>query len=119
MKLRRVLYARGLRYRVDYSPIPTSRCRADIAFVKQRLAVFVDGCFWHSCPEHGTTPKANGDWWREKLGRNVQRDQAINEHLSQAGWTVVRIWEHEATEIGSQKVITALEAISAMRSQPS
>jgi DNA mismatch endonuclease, patch repair protein len=93
--LRRQLHARGLRYRVAW-PIPgLSRRTVDIAFTRARLAVFVDGCFWHSCPEHATYPSANGAWWAAKLAANQQRDRTTTEHLEASGWTVVRIWEHE------------------------
>lgn len=98
LALRRHLHARGLRYRVTW-PIPgLPRRTVDIAFTRARLAVFVDGCFWHSCPEHATYPSANGAWWAAKLATNQQRDRATTEHLEAAGWTVVRVWEHEAAE---------------------
>ena len=77
-------------------PVPGQRRRTiDIAFTRQRLAVFVDGCFWHGCPEHGTAPRANSDWWRHKLEANHSRDIDTDEVLKDRGWSVVRIWEHE------------------------
>ena len=92
--LRRALFAQGLRFRVAY-PIPgMARRSIDIAFPRAKVAIFVDGCFWHSCPEHGVSPKASSEWWRTKLEQNRTRDQATTEHLSQAGWTVLRVWEH-------------------------
>lgn len=95
MMLRRLLHARGLRYRVD-RPLPgMPRRRADLMFPAQRVAVFVDGCFWHGCPEHKTEPKKNGAWWATKLARNVERDRETDAHLAELGWTVVRVWEHE------------------------
>lgn len=95
MLLRRQLYAMGLRYRVNM-PIPgLPRRRADITFTKAKLVVFVDGCFWHRCPEHATDPVARGAWWREKLDGNVARDRETDEHLRRLGWTVMRFWEHE------------------------
>ncbi|MGH8920963.1 MAG: very short patch repair endonuclease [Actinomycetes bacterium] len=95
LALRRHLHARGLRYRVTW-PIPgLPRRTVDIAFTRARLAVFVDGCFWHGCPEHATYPSANGAWWAAKLAMNQQRDRTTTEHLESAGWTVVRVWEHE------------------------
>jgi DNA mismatch endonuclease (patch repair protein) len=71
-----------------------SRRTIDIAFVRKKVAVFVDGCFWHSCPDHGTRPKADALWWMEKLQRNVDRDRETDEFLILQGWTVVRVWEH-------------------------
>lgn len=72
------------------------RRKADLVFSRLRVAVYVDGCFWHSCPDHATRPKANAEWWREKLERNVERDRDTDAQLREAGWEVVRIWEHEA-----------------------
>ena len=112
LALRRELHARGLRYRVDYPPIRDLRCRADIVFTRARLAVFVDGCFWHSCPLHATRPTANGDWWRDKLETNVRRDRRNDLELAQAGWTVLRIWEHEPAETAIQRVESALKLSS-------
>ena len=97
LALRRALWARGWRYRVDHQVLPGLRRRADLVFVGPRVAVFVDGCFWHRCPEHGTTPRANRDWWVHKLDGNVQRDRDTDARLRAAGWLVVRVWEHETT----------------------
>jgi len=108
MLLRRALWARGLRYRVDRAPIPGMRRRADLVFGPSRVAVYVDGCFWHSCPEHATLPKNNREWWREKLAANVRRDRDTDRQLLEAGWQVVRIWEHEAAALAVERVITAL-----------
>jgi DNA mismatch endonuclease (patch repair protein) len=94
LALRRELHQRGLRYRVDIAPLAGLRRRADIVFTRQRLAVFVDGCFWHRCPDHGTDPKNNADWWRAKLDKNVQRDRDTDAVLVAAGWLIVRVWEH-------------------------
>jgi DNA mismatch endonuclease (patch repair protein) len=74
------------------------RRKIDIAFTRQKLAVFVDGCFWHACPEHGVMPKANQDWWRWKLQGNVTRDSSTNQQLAESGWRVLRFWEHEAPQ---------------------
>jgi DNA mismatch endonuclease (patch repair protein) len=93
--LRRELHRRGLRFRVDW-PLPgMPRRRADIGFTRSRVAVFVDGCFWHSCPDHRTAPAANSGWWAAKLDANVSRDRDTNQHLAALGWTVLRFWEHE------------------------
>jgi len=92
--LRRELHRLGLRFRVD-RPLPgLPRRRADVLFSRARIAVFVDGCFWHACPVHGTTPRANGAWWTSKLARNVERDRATDNHLASLGWLVIRVWEH-------------------------
>jgi DNA mismatch endonuclease (patch repair protein) len=95
MAVRRELHRRGLRYLVD-APVPgLPRRRADVLFRRERVAVFVDGCFWHGCPDHGTSPRANAEWWREKIETNRRRDRDTDERLSDLGWTVVRCWEHE------------------------
>ena len=95
MALRRELHRRGLRYRVNFKIPGLGRTRPDIAFTRQKIAVFVDGCFWHRCPEHATFPKANAEWWAKKLDVNVRRDREIDDALREAGWTAVRVWEHE------------------------
>lgn len=95
MELRRQLHRRGLRYRVDVSPHPSVRGRADVVFGPARVAVYVDGCFWHRCDEHGVLPKSNREWWRAKLKRTVERDRAAEGALRALGWEVVRVWEHE------------------------
>jgi DNA mismatch endonuclease, patch repair protein len=108
--LRRELHRRGYRYRVNY-PVPDrSRRTIDIAFTKQRVAVFVDGCFWHVCPQHATWPRANSDWWRQKLEGNKQRDTETDECLKAKGWTVVRVWEHADVDEALEKVLQVLPA---------
>jgi DNA mismatch endonuclease (patch repair protein) len=102
--LRRAVWRRGLRYRVDVSPIHGTRRRADLVFPRAKVAVYVDGCFWHCCPQHATTPKANRGWWVEKLHANVARDRDTDRRLHEAGWTAVRIWEHEDTEAAAKRV---------------
>lgn len=93
--LRRELHRRGLRFRVQL-PVPGNRRRTiDIAFTRVKLAVFVDGCFWHGCPQHGIEPSTNSQWWRWKLTRNKERDADTAKLLEEAGWTVMRLWEHE------------------------
>ncbi|MEV0869548.1 very short patch repair endonuclease [Brachybacterium paraconglomeratum] len=93
--LRRLLHREGLRFRVDH-PLPgMPRRRGDVVFTRARLVVFVDGCFWHSCPQHATTPATRTDWWTEKLERNVARDRDTDVRLVEQGWTVLRFWEHE------------------------
>ena len=103
--LRSELYRRGLRYRVDFEVLKKPRRVADIAFPGRRIAVFVDGCFWHGCPEHATWPKQNAEFWRQKIEANRLRDADTNSRLLDAGWTVLRFWEH-------QSPIEAAEAIA-------
>lgn len=93
--LRKELHRRGLRYRVDTRPLPDLRRKADIVFRSARVAVFVDGCFWHFCPIHRSVPKSNYTWWRAKLERTRRRDAETNSRLEAANWTAVRVWEHE------------------------
>lgn len=81
------------------------RRHADIIFPRFRVAVYVDGCFWHGCPLHGTWPKANAEWWREKIDRNCERDRDTNERLAEASWTVIRIWEHESMDSAAERII--------------
>lgn len=92
------MHRRGLRYRKNVRPEPTFRCVADFVFRKQRVAVFVDGCFWHGCAEHGRIPKDPTGYWAEKLGRNRERDDRNNEALGGMGWIVLRFWEHESAD---------------------
>ena len=108
LSIRRDLHARGYRFRVDHRLEPSIRVRGDIVFTKRKLVVFVDGCFWHGCPEHATAPKNNADWWREKLAANVARDSRANNELRGLGWTVLRVWEHESTEVAVERILRAL-----------
>ncbi|WP_417555689.1 very short patch repair endonuclease [Microbacterium sp.] len=94
LEVRRRLHAAGYRYRVDYAPIGGRR-RAGIVFTKAQVAIFIDGCFWHSCPEHAAVPKSHADYWGPKLARNVERDRETNASLVASGWSVLRFWEHE------------------------
>lgn len=108
LALRRELHRRGLRYRVDVPLLGARRGRADILFSRTRLVVMVDGCFWHRCPDHGLAPRANGEWWREKLDRNVQRDRQTDAELTEQGWTVVRVWEHEPPAEAADRIVAML-----------
>jgi len=94
LALRSALHALGLRYRVDLKVAGTRR-RPDVVFGRAKVAVFVDGCFWHGCPVHATLPKTNGTWWVQKLAANRERDADTNDRLRDAGWHVVRVWTHE------------------------
>ncbi|GAA3756060.1 very short patch repair endonuclease [Microbacterium kribbense] len=97
LAIRRRIHAAGLRYRVDFAPLGGRR-KADIVFTRKHIAVFIDGCYWHSCPEHGTLPKRNSEYWLPKLQRNVERDRETTGLLQEAGWIVMRFWEHEAAD---------------------
>lgn len=91
--VRRELHRRGLRFRVNHRALPG---RPDVAFTRARLAVFIDGCFWHMCPQHGTLPKNNAEWWLAKLRRNVERDREKDDLLHERGWETLHFWEHES-----------------------
>ncbi|WP_184987610.1 very short patch repair endonuclease [Sphaerisporangium rubeum] len=108
VSIRKLLHASGLRYRVAWSIPGMKRRSIDIAFTRAKVAIFVDGCFWHSCPEHATRPAVNDTWWSEKLAKNVARDMATNEHLKQAGWRVIRIWEHEDPSRAVERIVEAV-----------
>lgn len=108
VRLRKQLHAAGYRYRIGYRIPGAPRRTIDIAFSRSRVAVFVDGCFWHACPEHATQPRANAEWWQQKLAANVERDRDTDALLAAAGWRVVRVWEHEADDAALAQVVTAL-----------
>lgn len=109
LALRRRLHGLGLRYRVDHAPLPDQRRRrADIVFTRAKVAVFVDGCFWHCCPEHGTQPKVNGSYWGPKLEKNRERDHDTDDALAAAGWQVIRVWEHEDPDEAAHRVAAAV-----------
>ncbi|GAB7190839.1 very short patch repair endonuclease [Kineococcus sp. NUM-3379] len=111
MAIRRRLHARGLRYRVAW-PVPGQRRRTiDIAFTRARLAVYVDGCFWHGCPEHMHLPKANREWWTRKIAWNQARDADVTRQLEVLGWTVLRVWEHEDPEEVVERVVRWLTGL--------
>ena len=111
LAVRRRLHAAGLRYRVAY-PVPGQRRRTiDIAFTRVRLAVFIDGCFWHSCPEHLQMPRANSAWWVTKLEMNQLRDLSATAQLEGLGWTVLRFWEHEPPDTVARSVAGAWSAL--------
>lgn len=105
LALRKILHSRGLRYRVDHAPMPGLRRRADVVFTRLRIAVFVDGCFWHGCPEHATVPRSNADYWVPKLQRNIERDRETDAVLLSRGWSVIRIWEHVPSEEAADRVV--------------
>ncbi|MDA8302001.1 MAG: very short patch repair endonuclease [Actinomycetota bacterium] len=112
MALRRELFALGLRYRLNRPPLPGLRRQADIVFGPARTAVFVDGCFWHGCPEHGQRRHdVNGWYWPAKIDRNRRRDRETDQLLALAGWQVVRIWEHELAGGGAEAAALRVQAV--------
>lgn len=104
-RLRSALHALGLRFRKDFRvDLEDRRVRVDVAFPRAQVAVFVDGCFWHCCTEHGTRPRSNESYWSEKLRRNVERDRLVDGALAGAEWSVLRVWEHEAPEEAAERI---------------
>lgn len=110
MRVRSELHRRGFRFRKQFVVALGGhrKVTTDVAFTRQRLAVFVDGCFWHVCPIHGVAPRANSWYWTPKLHRNVERDRELDRLLETAGWRVVRVWEHDAVSDAADAVETAL-----------
>jgi DNA mismatch endonuclease (patch repair protein) len=94
-RVRSLLHRAGFRFRKHSSPLPGLRCEADIVFPREKVAVFIDGCFWHGCPEHGHIPKRNSSYWADKIARNVARDKRNTAALAEAGWLALRFWEHQ------------------------
>lgn len=108
LRLRSELHSRGLRYFVDRAPTANLRRRADVVFPRKRVAVFIDGCFWHGCPEHFTIARTNAEYWAEQVERNRARDLDTNARLAAERWTVVRVWEHEEISTAADRVEAAL-----------
>ena len=116
MAIRRRIHSLGYRYRVDFRPERSLRCRGDLVFTRAKVVVFVDGCFWHRCPEHGTSPTNNAEWWRQKLDANVARDRRNDAALRGLGWTVVRVWEHEAAKDAVGTIVKAVDGARTLES---
>jgi DNA mismatch endonuclease (patch repair protein) len=104
LEIRSALHKLGMRFRVQVAPLEGVRRHADIVFRGKRVAIFVDGCFWHGCPLHRTLPKSNTEWWKAKLEENIRRDNDTNARLGEAGWLVLRFWEHEDAEQVAQDI---------------
>lgn len=110
VRLRSALHRAGLRFRKNLPVVAGEvRVRPDVVFPRRRIAVFSDGCWWHACPEHGTSPRSNVDYWLPKLVRNVERDRRVDAALRAAGWTVVRVWEHEDPEDAAKRVAAPVD----------
>ncbi|MFF7022668.1 very short patch repair endonuclease [Streptomyces klenkii] len=102
--IRRLVHAQGLRYRLHARPLPDLRRTADLVFRPAKVAVFIDGCYWHGCPEHYLAPRVNAGYWSDKVARNMARDRDTDERLIEAGWLVLRFWEHESSDDCSLKI---------------
>lgn len=111
MQLRRELHRRGLRFRLH---LQLPGC-PDIGFTRVRLAVFVDGCFWHACPQHGAVPKNNSEWWAAKLDANVARDRIKDDQLAALGWVAMHVWEHEAVAVAAERIESTWRSLSGRR----
>lgn len=120
--LRSALWAMGLRFWKDRRPAPPLLTRADVVFPTERVCAFLDGCYWHACPAHYCPPKANAAWWAAKIARNVERDRRADEALADAGWLVVRAWEHEDPRDAARRVALAVAgqrvALTGSRARP-
>ena len=118
-RLRTLLHSRGLRYRVNRQPSAAIRCRPDLVFGPARVAVFIDGCFWHGCPQHASWPKSNAEWWRQKIAKNQRRDAETSRRLTEEGWLVLRIWEHMDPTEAAKTIQLAVRERRSRRGRPS
>jgi DNA mismatch endonuclease, patch repair protein len=109
MALRKALHRLGLRYRINFQVLKKPRRIADVAFTKYKIAVFVDGCFWHGCPEHASWPMSNSEFWQLKIEANRARDADTDAKLREIGWTVIRIWEHECPEMAADAINAVMD----------
>jgi len=116
--LREALASLGLSFEANRRPLPDLRREADILFPEEKVAVFVDGCFWHGCPIHGTQAKANAVFWKEKIERNKKRDADTNERLQQAGWVVIRVWEHVDPTVAANEIAGVIAKVKSGRLRP-
>jgi DNA mismatch endonuclease, patch repair protein len=108
LAVRRAAHRLGLRYRVAARPLPHLNCTADLVFARARVAVFVDGCYWHGCPTHFTPPRTNPSYWGPKIARNQERDSRVTAELSSEGWTVLRFWEHDPADVAANRIAAAV-----------
>ena len=110
LQVRSLLHAAGLRYRVDFAPGANRRRRADIVFTRARIAVFIDGCFWHGCFDHFIAPRSNSEYWAQKIDANRRRDRETTAQLEAEGWMVLRYWEHASPDAAAEEIIRAWSA---------
>ncbi|MCY4663298.1 MAG: very short patch repair endonuclease [Acidimicrobiaceae bacterium] len=110
LAVRSAVHRRGIRFRVSARPQPELPRTADLVLRKSRIAVFVDGCYWHGCPEHRTQPSTNAQYWADKIARNIERDAETTDYLQRTGWTVLRFWEHENPESVADRVEQSVRA---------
>jgi len=110
LAVRSAVHARGLRYRVCRRPVPTLSRTADLVFSRARVAVFVDGCYWHGCPLHFRVPATNSSYWQAKIEGNRVRDVSTDRVLAENGWTVIRIWEHDPLAEATERVVIEVAA---------
>lgn len=113
--VRSALHRRGLRFFKNARPVAGLRCSADVVFPRQRIAVFIDGCYWHRCPIHGTRPMTNAGYWSAKLDRNVARDRRNDAALAEEGWQVMRFWEHDDPAAVAERVATEVQRVRKTR----
>ncbi|MDO9053432.1 MAG: very short patch repair endonuclease [Gallionella sp.] len=120
LAFRRELYRNGLRYRINFCVMKKPRRVADIAFPRLKIAIFIDGCFWHGCPEHATWPKQNAEFWRNKIETNRARDIDTDVRLDALGWKVVRMWEHESPVAAAESIsdLVAKTKVECLKSSP-
>jgi DNA mismatch endonuclease (patch repair protein) len=111
LSVRKLLHAAGFRYRVAARPLPAVRRTADILFTRSKVAVFIDGCYWHGCPAHYVEPKSNVEYWRPKIARNAERDIETTKQLEEAGWIVLRYWSHELSSTVAESIADRVRAI--------
>jgi DNA mismatch endonuclease, patch repair protein len=109
LALRSELHRRGLRFRTHLRPVDHLRYVVDIAFPRQRVAVAVDGCIWHGCPEHGMRPRTNAPYWQAKIASNIERDQRADRALAEAGWMMLRVWEHDPVDVAALRIALAVD----------
>ena len=119
LTVRSLVHARGLRYFVGRRPLKNFRRTADLVFPRKRVAVFLDGCFWHQCPEHFQLPASNRVYWEPKIARNVERDRETDQRLAEAGWLVLRFWEHESPTDVARRIERAVHGPDATEVVPS
>lgn len=109
LRIRKLVHASGLRYRIDTKPEKDLNRRADIVFRQAKVAVFIHGCFWHGCPRHFKSPKTNKRFWQTKIERNIQRDKETRNILRKRGWRVIEIWEHQSSESGARSIVRVVD----------